>query len=62
METTLLHIPEELRFTDNEFYRFCQENKDLKFERKKNGDIVFIANTGGKTGKINAELTAELVI
>lgn len=29
----------------------------MKFERRKNGDIVFIANTGGETGNHNFELS-----
>jgi Uma2 family endonuclease len=41
---------------DDEFFRFCQDNPDLKFERRKNGDIVFMANTGGETGNYNFEL------
>lgn len=41
---------------DDEFVRFCQDNPDLKFERRKNGDIVLMANTGGETGNTNFEL------
>ncbi|MCU0355281.1 MAG: Uma2 family endonuclease [Cytophagales bacterium] len=62
METTILHFSEELRFTDDEFYEFCQQNNDLKFERTHNGDIILMANTGGKTGIRNAELIGEFVI
>ncbi|GAB3785958.1 Uma2 family endonuclease [Spirosoma horti] len=42
---------------DDEFTRFCQDNPDLKFERRKNGDIVLMANTGGETGNTNFELS-----
>jgi Uma2 family endonuclease len=62
METTLVHFPDQLRFTDDEFFDFCQNNPELKFERTKDGDIIFMALTGGKTGKYNAELNAELTI
>ena len=62
METTILHFSEELRFTDDEFYEFCQQNNDLKFERTHNGDIIVLANTGGKTGSRNAEPIGEFVI
>lgn len=44
---------------DDEFIRFCQNNPDLKFERRKNGDIVFMANTGGETGSDNFELSVD---
>lgn len=56
MESIRVHLPEDLRLNDDEFDRFCQDNPDLKFERRKNGDIVFMANTGGETGNTNFEL------
>lgn len=56
MESIRVHLPEDLRMNDDEFTRFCQDNPDLKFERRKNGDIVFMANTGGETGNNNFEL------
>ncbi|WP_448529307.1 Uma2 family endonuclease [Raineya sp.] len=60
METTILHIPETLSFTDDEFFEFCRQNDHLKFERTAQGDIIVMALTGGKTGKVNSELNAEL--
>jgi Uma2 family endonuclease len=60
METTVLHFSEKLRFTDDEFYEFCQDNNNLKFERTKDGDIILMSNTGGKTGIINAEILIEI--
>jgi len=59
MESIRVHLPEDLRMNDDEFMRFCQDNPDLKFERRKNGDIVFMANTGGETGNDNFELGVE---
>lgn len=47
---------------DDEFVRFCQDNPDLKFERRKNGDIVLMANTGGETGNTNFELAARFAV
>lgn len=60
METTILHIPETLSFTDDEFFEFCRQNDHLKFERTAQGDIIVMALTGGKTGKVNSELNAEI--
>lgn len=59
MESIRVHLPEDLRMNDDEFTRFCQDNPDLKFERRKNGDIVFMANTGGETGNKNFEISAD---
>jgi Uma2 family endonuclease len=62
METTILHIPEKLSFTDDEFFEFCRQNDHLKFERTAQGDIIVMALTGGKTGKFNSELNAEIIL
>ncbi len=47
-------------FTDDEFYQFCLDNPDLKFERDAQKSIVIISNTGGKAGNYNAEILAEV--
>ena len=48
MEATLLKFSKNIQFTDDEFYQLCLDNPELKFERTKNGNIIFIpmANTG----------------
>lgn len=54
---------EQMRhMTDDEFFYFCQENPDYKFERDATGSIKPMAQTGGETGERNSELTADLTI
>lgn len=48
--------------TDDEFYHFCQDNPDFKFERDTNGNIISMALTGGDTGRRNSDLLIELGI
>lgn len=48
--------------TDEEFFHFCQENPDNKFERDAQGNIIIMAQTGGETGERNSELTTDLTI
>jgi Uma2 family endonuclease len=62
METIALHFPQTLQFNDNEFFDFCQANPELKFERTKDGEILVMALTGGRTGIKNSEIIAELII
>jgi Uma2 family endonuclease len=62
METIALHFPQTLQFNDDEFFDFCQANPELKFERTKDGEILVIALTGGRTGIKNSEIIAELII
>lgn len=62
MESIRVHLPEDLRMNDDEFFRFCQDNPDLKFERRKNGDIVLMGLTESETSSDNSELNADFVI
>ncbi len=49
-----------LHFTDEDFYIFCMDNPNLKFERDSDGRIIIMANTGGETGNINSEINLQL--
>ena len=62
MEQYAIKIPKELRFTNDEFYLFCQENhgRGLRIERNAQGEIIIMSPTGGLTGKKNSKLTAKL--
>lgn len=62
MEAIRVHLPEDLRMNDDEFFRFCQDNPDLKFERRRNGDIIVMGQTGSETGANNSEINADFVI
>lgn len=48
--------------TREDFYQFCQDNPDYKFEREPDGRIIVMPNTGGKTGIRNSELNADVLI
>ena len=48
--------------TEDDFYLFCRRNPELKFERRADGIIEFLAMTGGTTGRRNTELITELNI
>ncbi|MCU0389628.1 MAG: Uma2 family endonuclease [Thermoflexibacter sp.] len=48
------------RLSDEEFFRFCVENEPLKFERDEHGNIIVMANTGGKTGRLNMKIAFQL--
>jgi Uma2 family endonuclease len=46
--------------SDDQFFEFCQLNRDLKIERTAKGEIIIMSPTGGETGNWNAALTAVL--
>ncbi len=48
--------------SEDEFYDFCQQNRDQKFERRADGTIELMSLTGGESGRRNSELTADLTI
>lgn len=48
------------RMSDEEFFQFCQDNRDLKFERDSNGQIIVISPTTFITGNRNNEILFQL--
>lgn len=42
---------------DDEFFDFCQRNKNLRIEMNANGEIIFMPPTGSETGIKNFKLT-----
>ena len=58
-ETSLvLHFgPVLQQMNDHEFFEFCQLNRDWRLERTREGDLVIMSPTGGKTGQRNFLLT-----
>jgi Uma2 family endonuclease len=60
METVSLNLLPKLQLDDDEFYMLCQINPKLKLERTKDGEILIMALTGGRTGAKNMALSAQL--
>jgi Uma2 family endonuclease len=50
------------RLTDEQFFELCSANRDLRFERSADGELIIMAPTGGGTGNKNAELGIDLGI
>jgi len=46
--------------TDEEFFLFCQANRELRIERTARGEIIMMAPAGGETGGRNANLVTDL--
>jgi Uma2 family endonuclease len=64
---TLLDYPVALdvhsvRLTDEQFYRLCQDNEDLRLELTADGELIIMAPTGGTTGVRNATIGARLTV
>jgi Uma2 family endonuclease len=50
------------RLTDEQFFELCSANRDIRFERSADGELIIMAPTGGGTGNKNAELSIDLGI
>jgi len=48
--------PLKQKMSDNEYYEFCQLNRDWRIEQSCDGEIIIMPPTGGETGRINSEL------
>lgn len=54
----ILHLgPVLQKMSDSEFFEFCQLNKDWRFERTSEGDLIIMPPTGGETGRRSFILT-----
>jgi Uma2 family endonuclease len=54
----VLHLAPVIAMSDDQFFRFCQLNRDLRIERTSQGDLLIMPPTGGETGRRNFELAA----
>lgn len=52
----------QFRMNDEQYFNFCQLNRDLRIERTSEGEIIVMAPTGGKSGNQNAKLIARLTM
>jgi Uma2 family endonuclease len=56
----VVHLRPVLELTDDEFFAFCQINRDLRIERNAQGELIIMPPTGGLTGLRNAQITVQL--
>lgn len=60
MTALTLNLEPILHLSDEQFYRLCHANRDIKFERTANGQLMIMAPTGWGTGKRNFSLLGQL--
>ena len=47
-------------FSDKEFLAFCEQNRELRIERTKEGNIIIMSPTKSNTGNKNLEIATDL--
>jgi Uma2 family endonuclease len=58
----ILHFPSSVQMTDEQFFDFCQENRDLRIERNRFGDISIMSPAGSETGNREFNIALQLGI
>lgn len=59
-EPIVLHFGDILaRMSDEEFFAFCQRNRDWRIERSASGDLIIMPPTGGHSGRRNFSLIVQ---
>ncbi|MBW4604147.1 MAG: Uma2 family endonuclease [Calothrix sp. FI2-JRJ7] len=56
----ILQLPSSYKMTDEQFFEFCQVNRDYRIERNKFGKISIMSPTGGKTGNRGGNIFGQL--
>ncbi|MBE9106118.1 Uma2 family endonuclease [Nostoc cf. edaphicum LEGE 07299] len=56
----VLQIPSSMQMTDEQFFEFCQMNRDLRIERNKFGELVIMPPTGSETGNREVNISGQL--
>lgn len=56
----VLNFQPVIDLTEEQFFDFCQLNRDMRIERNAKGEVLIMPPTGGATGARNAEITLQL--
>ncbi len=56
----VLRIPPSMPMTDEQFFEFCQINRDLHIERNQFGEISIMPPTGSETGNREGNIFGQL--
>jgi Uma2 family endonuclease len=60
MEKSEINVEALGGMSENEFFRFCQDNDHLRIEREATGKIIIMSPTGSKSGHRNFKLNVQL--
>jgi Uma2 family endonuclease len=58
----ILQLSPVIDMTDEQFFQFCQLNRDYRFERTAKGELIIMSPTGSETGNRNFNLSVQLGI
>jgi Uma2 family endonuclease len=56
----VLQMSPVIEMTDDQFFEFCQLNRDLRIERTVQGELIIMPPVGGRSGNREADLITDL--
>ncbi|MDA1312333.1 MAG: Uma2 family endonuclease [Acidobacteria bacterium] len=56
----VLCLPESMTLSDDQFFDFCQVNRDLRIERTAHGEIIVMSPAGGGSSNRNLRLSVQI--
>lgn len=60
MTAITLNLEPAIHLTEDQFYQLCQANRDVRFERTVEGELIVMPPTGGETGDRTSEMNFQL--
>ena len=60
MTAITLDLHSIVDLTDEQFYKLCQANPDVKLETNAKGKLIIVPPTGGNTGRRNIKISTQL--
>ena len=60
LQRIVLRLPPLVNWSDDELFRFCVANPELRIERNKCGELIIMPLVGGETGSREADIGAQL--
>jgi Uma2 family endonuclease len=61
MNALTVNLKSLIEMTDEQFFQLCQNNRELRFEKNANGELIIMPPTGGETGNKNARITQQMM-
>lgn len=56
----VLQMSPAIEMTEEQFFTFCQQNRDYRISRTATGEIIIMSPTGSETGNRNLKLSQQL--
>ncbi|HLP89959.1 MAG TPA: Uma2 family endonuclease [Nostocaceae cyanobacterium] len=58
----VLQMQPALTMTDEQFFQFCQQNRNLRIEKSASGELIIMSPTGSETDQRNFDIIVQLGI